>query len=62
VSEHVDGTCLALELWHRRGEPTRRGIHGNATLATPEKGRAVLSAMVDDLMRVIEAMAELSMR
>jgi creatinine amidohydrolase len=49
----------------RGGPPeffTASGVHGNATLATPEKGRVVLSAMVDDLMRVIEAMAELSMR
>lgn len=36
---------------------TASGIHGDATLATPEKGRALLAAMVDDLVEVVEELA-----
>ena len=33
---------------------TQSGIHGNATLATVEKGERVLSAMVENIVEFLE--------
>ena len=39
-------------MYHREAGPghSATGVYGDATLATPEKGKAILEAMIEDLV------------